>query len=253
MNVPVPALRAEALRYRIRGLEVVCGFGFELQSGQVLGLIGPNGAGKTTAIDLLSGFSAPESGRVFVCGRDVTRWPSHRRCRAGLARTFQGAPAIAGLTVAEHLRLASEATGHRPLVMRLSPAELLGRLGLAALRDLRGEDLPVPERHLLDLARALATRPAALLLDEPFSGLEHGQVELVLDEIRQAAAGGMGILVVDHRLGLLVHAVQSAIVLVEGRELVAGTMQDILRNPAVQEAYLGTPVGAEPSPREALP
>jgi ABC-type branched-subunit amino acid transport system ATPase component len=236
-GAPDAKLSASGLSFRAGGISILEDFAVELSPGEVVGLIGPNGAGKTTAIDLLSGFREPAAGSVRLADRELTGMPADRRARMGLARTFQESPAIPGLSARDHVRLALEAGG-RTRAKGCSPEEILDRVGLEddAARD--GDLLPIGKRRLLDVARALATAPEVLLLDEPFAGLERHEekrLNAILAELRRE---GRSVLIVEHRLSLLGGVADSVLVLVQGRLVTRGTMESVLRDPAVQRAYL---------------
>jgi branched-chain amino acid transport system ATP-binding protein len=244
MTTPIPAaLEARDLRYRIGGLEIIRGLSVAFPAGRVVGLVGPNGAGKTTLIDLLSGLTMPDEGAVLVAGRDVTRLPSYVRARRGVARSFQESPAIPHLTVFEHLQLAHEAAGRAGGRAGISPEETLARFRLQAFRDTPGAALPMALRRMVDIARAVSTRPGVLLLDEPFSGLEAEQVAWVVGEVRRLRAEGVAVVIVEHRLALLGSVADSVVALVAGALAAQGTLAEVLRRPEVQEAFLGKPSG----------
>lgn len=239
MQTTPPLLSVTSLTFHIGKTAIVDGLSLELHGGEVLGLIGPNGAGKTTALDLISGFSKPAEGRISLIGRNVTGLQPYQLVRQGLCRTFQESPPIAGLTVIEHLDLANavQRTGTFSHA-RMTTADLLSQFGLASLKSNLAEDLPTPERRLLDVARAVATRPIAVLLDEPFAGLSPDQRALVLKHIRSWKADGMAVLVVEHRLADLDQIADRVVVMVTGRQIAEGKMKDVLATPEVQRAYL---------------
>jgi ABC-type branched-subunit amino acid transport system ATPase component len=235
-----PILEARGLSFEIGNASIVDGFEFQVAPGQVLGLIGPNGAGKTTVLDLLTGFIKPCAGAVLLNGREVTRLRPYRRAALGVARTFQESPAISDLTVREHLLLARENAGRRRASRAArSPDELLEMFHLTHRGDVRGAELPAAQRRLLDVARALATAPSVLLLDEPFAGLANDDQELLFAQLRRLRSEGIAILIVEHRLGLLHRIADTALVLVRGRPIAQGSVATVLRNPEVQQAYLG--------------
>jgi len=236
------ALEVTGLCFTIGPFNIVNSFGALLPPGQVLGLIGPNGAGKTTVVDLLSGFLRPAKGSVRVAGRDVTRLPPFSRTRLGLARTFQGSPAIPGLTVLEHLQLAHDITSGARRSNGPGPDELLARFGLADVTDIPANELNTDRRRMLDVARAVMTRPQVLLMDEPFSGLGNEDASRVVREIKNLRASGVAVLVIEHRLALLDNVTNSVIALVAGTPVAHGSMDEVLRNPRVEEAFLGTPI-----------
>ncbi len=236
-----PRLSTRGLSFHIDGLCIVRDLSFVIRSGEVLGLIGPNGAGKTTTIDLLSGFCRAASGAVFVDGQNITRLTPNRRVRRGLVRTFQESPTVSGLSVLEHVHLAIESAGrYRAGEQAVHPDELLLITGLRECQHLTASHLPIAQRRMLDLARALATYPAVLLLDEPFAGLGKLDQRRVVQAIESLRDRGAAVLVVEHRLAQLNDVIDSAIVLVEGASIATGSLGEVLANPEVRRAYLGS-------------
>jgi branched-chain amino acid transport system ATP-binding protein len=242
------ALEAVGLSFAIGPVAIVKDFSLTLEAGHVVGLIGPNGAGKTTALDLLSGFQSPGSGRVLFNGHDVTRHPPYRRANLGLRRTFQESPAIIGLTVREHLQLAAGCSHTGPDGGAGRTIRLLEALQLEAAADAQASMLPTGARRLVDLARALVGTPRVLLLDEPYSGLSAPECALVTAEIDAAKAEGASVLVIEHRLALLRGVADTVVVLVRGSVVARGTLDHVLQTPQVREAYLG-----RKEPTEARP
>ncbi len=234
-----PCLQVIELTYHVGALKVVDQVNVCVAHGQILGLIGPNGAGKTTVIDLISGLTRVDRGAVILNGKDVTGQTPDSRTRRGLARTFQESPAVPGLSTFEHLQLASEATARRQTGAMVSPEALLDRFGLRSVRDVAGAELPPTQRRLLDFARAIATRPDVLLLDEPFAGLASHEVEVLVKEIMRLKDQGVSVVVVEHRLALLNRVVDSAAALVNGTLVATGRLNEVLANPVVREAFLG--------------
>ncbi|HSS51451.1 MAG TPA: ATP-binding cassette domain-containing protein [Thermoanaerobaculia bacterium] len=232
-----PSLSADDLSWLAGSLVILQGFDLRLSPGTVTGLIGPNGAGKSTAIDLLSGFRPPASGSVSLLGKDVTHLPADQRTRLGLTRTFQESPTIPGFSVREHVQLAIEASGRRP---RKKPQakELLDYVGLQSVAEASAATLPIGKRRMLDVARALGTAPSVLLLDEPFAGLEREDEDNLTRIIHDLKKDGTAVLIVEHRLALLGEVVETVHVLVEGRPLAKGPLEEVLRDDRVQRAYL---------------
>ncbi|MCF6472064.1 ABC transporter ATP-binding protein [Nonomuraea sp. MG754425] len=233
----------------VRALDKVS---FEVAEGVVCGVIGPNGAGKTTLFDVLSGLRRPAEGRVRVAGRDMTRLPALRRARAGLRRTFQRTQVFGRLTVAGNVLaaldwhgggggLAADLVGW-PARRRLERerhervAEVLELCGLTALRDAYAAALPVGQRRLVELARALADRPRLLLLDEPTSGLDAGQSARLGEVVR---ALDTTVLLVEHDMGFVMDTCDRIVVLDLGKVIATGTPGEIRQDPVVRAAYLG--------------
>jgi branched-chain amino acid transport system ATP-binding protein len=210
----------------------------------VVGLIGPNGAGKTTLVNLLTGFDFPTAGTVELEGRDITSWPPQRRGRAGLARTFQHARLFRGLTVRENVEVAALGVGARPREARARADELLDVLGLAARADGSAAVLPHGDERKLGVARALATRPRFLLMDEPAAGLHEAEIPDFAAVVRSVRDDHRaGVLLIDHNVGLIMEVCDRVQVLDQGRTLASGTPEEIRRNLDVTTAYLGETVG----------
>jgi branched-chain amino acid transport system ATP-binding protein len=216
------------------------------ETGQITGLIGPNGAGKTTMFNVLTGVITPAQGQVVVDGHDVTRWPSHRRARLGVARTFQSLQLFTGLTVYDNLRSAWEASvpggvlGRGARQGRQVVADVVEELGLAPVVDRLAGQLPTGQGRLVELGRALCTRPRLLLLDEPGSGLdavETDNLRRLLQHLISSRA--VGILLVEHDMELVMQLCDRISVLDFGRQLAEGTPAEIRADPAVIAAYLG--------------
>ncbi len=228
------------------GLRAVDGVSFTVQRGEVLGLIGPNGSGKTTTINLLTGLLRITSGRVFVGETEVTGWPPHRIARQGVARTFQVVKLFKDFTVRENVEVAAiSASGVSRREAAIRAERALASVGIAHLADLPASVLPQGEERRVEIARALATGPAFLLLDEPGAGLNDAEIEVLLptlDRIRREL--GCGILIVDHDMRLIMGLCDRIHVLNYGRTIAEGTPEQVRREPAVIEAYLGTEVSA---------
>ena len=215
--------------------------------------MGPNGAGKSTLVNLLSGFDQPTSGRVEMVGgiadggtgvHDITGWPAHRRARAGLARTFQHGHAFAGLGVRENVEIAALGCGASPTQARRRAGELLELLGIADLADRPAAAMAHGDERLLGVARALATNPQFVLMDEPAAGLNEEEIGSFADTVRRVCTDHhVGVLLIDHNVPLLLGVCDRIHVLDEGRTLAEGTADEISRHPEVIEAYLGVSAG----------
>ncbi len=211
-----------------------------LEQGEIVGLIGPNGAGKTTLVNLLTGFDLPSSGRIELGGVEITRWPPHRRGRAGLARTFQHGRLFRGLTVRENVEVAALGVGVGPAEASRRATELLGLLGLSERADARAAVLPHGDERRLGVARALALRPRFVLMDEPAAGLHEAEVPSFAAVVRSVRdAFGTGVLLIDHNVALIMEVCDRIHVLDRGRTLAEGTPEEIRRNFDVATAYLG--------------
>jgi branched-chain amino acid transport system ATP-binding protein len=222
------------------GVEALRAVSLELQPGEVVGLIGPNGAGKSTLVNVLSGFDRPTTGSVELEGRDVTRWPAHRRGRHGLARTFQHSHAFRSLTVRENVEVS--ALGVRTSARRAAEraAELLELLGLTSYADSPAASLAHGDERRLGVARALATEPRFVLMDEPAAGLPEAEVPGFAAVVRSVRdEHGAGVLLIDHNMSLIMAVCDRIQVLDQGKTLAQGTPAEIRSNIDVAAAYLG--------------
>ncbi len=218
----------------------------ELRRGEIVGLIGPNGAGKSTLVNVLSGFDRPSSGAIELEGRDITRWRPSRRGRAGLARTFQHSHAFRSLSVRENVEVAALGAGTPPRAARERAAELLAALALSANADAPADALAQGDERRLGVARALATSPSFVLLDEPAAGLPEAELPALAEVVRSVSnEREAGVLLIDHNMGLIMEICDRIHVLDQGRTLAEGTPADIRRNLDVAAAYLGESAVAE--------
>ncbi|HEV7133893.1 MAG TPA: ABC transporter ATP-binding protein [Gaiellaceae bacterium] len=233
-------LRAIGVSRSFEGVEALAGVDLELGRNEVVGLIGPNGAGKTTLVNLITGFDFPTAGSIELDGRDVTRWPPHRRGRAGLARTFQHGHAFKGLTVRENVEVAALGVGASARIARERAEALLAALGLAQRAEERASALPHGDERKLGVARALATEPRYVLMDEPAAGLTEAEVPDLAAVVRSVRDDhGAGVLLIDHNVTLIMDVCDRIHVLDEGSTLAEGTPDEIRRNIDVTNAYLG--------------
>jgi branched-chain amino acid transport system ATP-binding protein len=222
------------------GVQALRGVTLEVGRGEVVGLIGPNGAGKSTLVNVLSGFDRPTGGTVLLEGRDVTRWPPHRRGRHGLARTFQHSRAFRSLSVRENVEVAALGVGARPREAAARANELLGVLALADHADAPAATLAHGDERRLGVARALATEPRFVLMDEPAAGLPEAEVPEFAAVVRSVAEDhGAGVLLIDHNMALIMEICERIQVLDQGVVLAEGTPKEIRANIDVAAAYLG--------------
>ncbi|MFZ9675781.1 MAG: ABC transporter ATP-binding protein [Ilumatobacteraceae bacterium] len=231
-------LEVRGVMVRFGGVMAVGGVDLSADAGQVTGLIGPNGAGKTTLFNVISGMQEPTAGEVFVGGIDITNEAPHRRARRGLARTFQRLELFASLSVRDNVRVAAELAGV-PDVNGTVDA-LLDKVGVSSLEHTTAGDLPTGSARLVEIARALATMPRLLLLDEPASGLDDSETERLGKLFRELAADGLGVLLVEHDMDLVMHVCDRIHVLDLGHVIAVGTPDDVQHDQAVLRAYLGT-------------
>ena len=221
--------------------------------GFITGLIGPNGAGKTTLFDVITGMRKPSQGTVLLDGVDLRGLSPHRRSRRGLGRTFQRLELFGTLTVRENINVAAS-IGRRHLARRVAtePSEPVGALAerlikaihLEAVADLRADTVSTGTGRLVELARALAVKPSVLLLDEPASGQNAEETEKFAGVLRQLAADGLAVLLVEHDMELVMGVCDSVYALVQGAILRSGTPAQVQSDPAVAAAYLGSLAGA---------
>ncbi len=235
------ALIVRDLTKDFAGLRAVDGVSFTVQPGEIMGLIGPNGSGKTTTINVITGLLHITSGSVHLGTLDMTGWPPHKIARAGLARTFQIVRLFKDFTVRENVEVAVVASGGaRGGVAADRATRAMRQLGILHLADLPARVLPQGEERLVEIARAIATQPKFLLLDEPGAGLNDAEIETFLPTLlRLREAIGCGIAIVDHDMRLIMNLCDRIHVLNYGKTIGDGTPEQIRNEPAVIEAYLG--------------
>ena len=237
---PGEALRASSVSRSFEGVRALSDVTLELHRHEVVGLIGPNGAGKSTLVNLLSGFDFPTAGSVELAGRRVTGWSAHRRARAGLARTFQHSRAFRELTVRENVEVAALGVGAGPRKARRRADDLLELLALSGLGDTPAGTLAHGDERRLGVARALATEPTFVLMDEPAAGLPEAEVPEFAAVVRSVRdEHSAGVLLIDHNMALVMDVCDRIQVLDQGQTLAEGTPGEIRRNIDVAAAYLG--------------
>jgi branched-chain amino acid transport system ATP-binding protein len=212
----------------------------ELGRAEVVGLIGPNGAGKSTLVNVLTGFDRPTAGSVELEGRDITRWPASRRGRAGLARTFQHSHAFRSLSARENVEVAALGVGAGAREARRRAAQLLDLIGLERMADVPAHTLAQGDERRLGVARALATNPRFILLDEPAAGLPETEVSDFANAVRVVREEhDAGVLLIEHNMALIMEICDRIHVLDQGRTLAEGTPDEVRGNLDVTAAYLG--------------
>ncbi len=234
---------------RFGGLAALSEVSLSAEEGCVTGLIGPNGAGKTTLFNVVTGMQRPNTGTVRLDGRDLRGLSSYRRARRGLGRTFQRLELFGTLTVAENIGVAASIAQRgvvkaRSRTIQETREELLERLGLTAVANDRADTLPTGTGRLVELARALATKPRVLLLDEPAAGQDTDETDRFSQVLRDLAEDGLAILLVEHDMDLVMNVCDSVVVLDYGRVICTGTPATVRADVEVQAAYLGTASGA---------
>jgi branched-chain amino acid transport system ATP-binding protein len=237
---PGETLRASSISRSYEGVKALRGVTLELQRGEVVGLIGPNGAGKSTLVNIVSGFDRPDDGTVALGDREITRWSPHRRGRHGLARTFQHSHSFGSLTVRENVEVASLGVGAGPRKAAQRAGALLAALGLSDYADAPAASLAHGDERRLGVARALATEPRFVLLDEPAAGLPEAEVPDFAAVVRSIRDDyGAGVLLIDHNMALIMEICDRIHVLDQGTTLAEGAPAEIRSNLDVAAAYLG--------------
>jgi len=248
------SLTLERVTKAFDGLVAVSDLSFVVRPTAITALIGPNGAGKTTTFNLVSGLLRPTEGRITFGGRDLTRLAPHEICRAGIGRSFQTPQTFGQMTVIENVMVAAQVRGvatffaaglrlpsavrEEARIRRLALARL-EFLDLAPLADRPAGTLPLGQQRLLELARALATEPRVLMLDEPVSGLTQAEIRGLRDTLLRIRDRGIAILLVEHNMRFVLHTADQVVVLNYGKKLAEGSAAEIARDPRVVAAYLG--------------
>jgi branched-chain amino acid transport system ATP-binding protein len=221
------------------GLKAVDHASLDVRAGEIVGLIGPNGAGKTTLFAAIAGFHKPDGGRIVFEGRDITGLEPHKVCAAGMVRTFQITQPFARISVRENIMVGAYfRTADRRAAARQAET-VAAQVGMADQLDQPGADLTVAGRKRLELARALATGPRLLLLDEVMAGLNPTEIAEIVEVIRTVRASGVTILLIEHVMQAVTSLAERVYVLNQGRMIAEGTPAAIAANPEVIEAYLG--------------
>ena len=237
--MPEPLLAVDRVSCWFGGLKAVDGAFLSAPANRITALIGPNGAGKTTLFSIISGFIRPREGKIRYAGMDVTGKPPHELARLGIARTFQIVQPFAGLSVRENILVGAH-LHHRERGSALAVADAVGRdLGLADLLDRPAATLTVAARKRLELARALATEPKLLLLDEVLAGLNPAEIRDIVPLVKDLCRRGITILMIEHVMQAVMALAEHIFVLAEGRVIAQGAPAQVAQNPAVVEAYLG--------------
>ena len=232
-------LEIREVMVRFGGVMAVGGVDLDVQAGEITGLIGPNGAGKTTLFNVISGMQDPTAGMVSVNGVDISHESPHRRAKRGLARTFQRLELFASLTVRDNVRVAAELASLTNIDSTVN--RLLEKVGVSHLADKTAGELPTGSARLVEIARALATGPQLLLLDEPASGLDESESDRLGKLLRELTGEGLGVLLVEHDMSLVMRVCDSIYVLDLGMIIAHGTPEYIQHDPQVLQAYLGAP------------
>jgi branched-chain amino acid transport system ATP-binding protein len=235
-----PILALEKISKRFGAIVVADAIDLALGDGEALGIIGPNGAGKTTLFGIIGGTVAPDSGRVLYDGWDITEMPPARRCAMGIGRSFQIPLPFGGMSVFENLFVASAFGGNRRERDAYARCmEILDRCGLAAKANRPAASLALLDRKRLELARALATDPAVLLLDEVAGGLTERECHALIELIRDVRQSGVSIIWIEHVVHALIASIDRLLVLHNGAFIAAGDPATVIKSPQVAEIYMG--------------
>lgn len=232
-----PLLIIDGLVKQFGGFRALDGLSFSLGAGEILGLVGPNGSGKTTCINIVSGLYTPDGGSIHFEGRSVAGLPSHRLAHAGINRTFQIPRPFLTLTVRENVDIAIAYGRNRDT--RTDTDALLSSLGLLAFADQPAAELNSARQKMLDLARALATGPRLLLIDELAAGLNPAELEHIAAKLKELACSGIALLVVEHLMGFIGQITDRIVVMNAGKEIFEGSLANAFTNSQVVEVFLG--------------
>jgi branched-chain amino acid transport system ATP-binding protein len=232
-------LELDAVTKRFGGLTAVKDVSLRAAPGEILGIIGPNGAGKTTLFNVISGFYAPNAGTVRLDGRDISGLAPHHVCGLGLTRTFQLVKPFGNLSVLDNVMIGALTRVHAVSAAREAARRVIATCRLEAFAESRARSLPIGLRKRLEVARALATQPRLLLLDEVMSGLNPTELVEMIEILRRLHGDGLGLIVIEHIMAAMMRLAQRIVVLHHGEKIAEGRPEEISRDPRVVDAYLG--------------
>jgi branched-chain amino acid transport system ATP-binding protein len=241
------ALIVRGLAKQFGGLRAVQDVSFTVRENETLALIGPNGAGKTTAFNLITGFHRPDAGLVSAFGREIVGLRPSQVCTHGLARTFQVAKPFGGMTVLENVMTGAFLRDRSADAARAKAREAIAFVGLSARERTSARDLTTIDQRRLEMARALATQPRLLLLDEVMAGLNPAEVDQAVELVRKLSARGLTIVIVEHLMRAVMAVAKHIVVLDHGQKIAEGAPAEVVRNPEVVRAYLGSSAYAQTS------
>jgi branched-chain amino acid transport system ATP-binding protein len=234
------ALVVKGLSKRFGGLRAVQDVSFTIKQNETVALIGPNGAGKTTSFHLITGFHRPDSGSVMAYGREIVGLRPHDICAHGVARTFQVAKPFGAMTVLANVMTGAFLRDKNAAIARDKAREVIEFVGLAAREHTPAKDLTTIDQRRLEMARALATQPRLLLLDEVMAGLNPAEIDQAVGLIGKLSQRGLTIVIVEHVMRAIMAVARHIVVLDHGQKIAEGTPKEIVENPEVVRAYLGS-------------
>jgi len=239
LRAPATGLAAASIGKSYRGRAVVKGVSVSVQRGEIVALMGPNGAGKTTCFYMIMGLVEADRGKVILAGEDITTLPMYQRARLGMGYFRQQESIFRGLTVQENIRAIVELIEPNRKLWRENVDKLLEELSITHIKDSPAPALSGGERRRVEIARALASKPGFILLDEPFTGIDPIAIADISELIRYLKQRGLGVLITDHRVRETLDIVDRASIMFQGEVLFAGTPDEIRANPDVRRLYLG--------------
>jgi branched-chain amino acid transport system ATP-binding protein len=236
----VAYFQVEKLVKYFGGLAAVNGVSFQVEKGEILGLIGPNGSGKTTTFNMISAYHRPTSGRVIFKGQEIHRLPTHRICHLGIGRTFQVVKPLGRMSVLDNVIAAAYSRVNSRREAHEHALEAIRFCGMTPVKDQLAKSLPIAGRKRLEIARAMATRPELLLLDETAAGLNPTELTAAIDLIRKIRENGTTIIIIEHIMHVIMTISDRIHAINFGQTIAEGTPQEVAANKGVIEAYLGT-------------
>jgi branched-chain amino acid transport system ATP-binding protein len=241
-----PILSVEKVNMHFGGLTAICGLSFDVQTGEALGLMGPNGAGKSTLLNVISGEYKPASGTIRFKGHNITALAPHKICHLGVARTYQIPQPFVNLTALQNIMVAAEyGRGLGKASAEGDALKILEIVDLLERKDMFARDLAAITLKRLELARALASHPTLLLLDEVAAGLTEEEIPRILEILQRVREMGITYILIDHVMRVMTRAVDRIIVMDKGKKIANGSPKEVMENRKVVEAYLGESVSTE--------